>query len=877
MPDAITTLSAGDRVGNYQILGLAGVGGMGMVYRALDVKLERLVALKFLPDELVATKADKERFLREARTASSLDHPNVGVIHGIEETSDGRTYIVMAFYEGETLARKISRGPLPLGEAVDIAIQTARGLVAAHSRAVIHRDIKPGNIILTQQNIAKIVDFGLARVNTSAGSTQTLGTAGTIGYMSPEQTLGKPVDQRTDLWALGIVIAEIITGRNPFHRESPPRTIFAILNEAPKLADEIPIELQRIIYRALSKDAATRYRSASEMLADLEAFRSHLEPSSAESRIPSASNDVAFRETVEHASQQMWPPPTSRAKNSFWWLGSFAAAAVLLVLLSLIPAIRDGIGGLFGRHEEHIAVLPFENVGNDPANEAVSEGLMDSLSSRLTNLDVGQQSVWVVPASEIRRLKVADPGAALRQLGATMVVKGSIAREGNDVHLTVNLINTKTLRQVGSAALEDRAGDLATLQDEAVSRLARLMHINVTADMLRNTGGSVTPAAYEEYLKALGYVQRYDKPGNLASAIAALEIAVKTDPRFALGFAELGEAYRLKYVTEVNPKWIDEAMANCQKAAQLDDHIPAVFVTLGRLHDSTGKHDLAVQEFQHALQLNARDADALSGVAHAYENAGRVQDAEATFKKAAALRPDSWVSYNDLGLFYDRQNRYPESIAALQKAIELTPDNAQVYLNLGAVYTDTGDAKLVPSAEQALRKSIELTPSYPAYANLGQLYYLEKRYAESASMTEKALQLNDNNYLVWNNLVAAYEWLKENDKAATARARTIELAEKSAKLNPQDALAQAKLASLYARQNVREKAMARIQTALALSPDDPGILGDIATAFEYLGDRRQAIQYAQRAIQKGYPFEQFANDPDMQSLILDPNFRLRAK
>jgi len=877
VPDAITTLSAGDRVGNYQILGLAGVGGMGMVYRALDVKLERLVALKFLPDELVATKADKERFLREARTASSLDHPNVGVIHGIEETSDGRTYIVMAFYEGETLARKISRGPLPLGDAVDIAIQTARGLVAAHSRAVIHRDIKPGNIILTQQNIAKIVDFGLARVNTSAGSTQTLGTAGTIGYMSPEQTLGKPVDQRTDLWALGIVIAEIITGRNPFHRESPPRTIFAILNEAPKLADEIPIELQRIIYRALSKDAATRYRSASEMLADLEAFRSHLEPSSAESRIPSASNDVAFRETVEHASQQMWPPPTSRAKNSFWWLGSFAAAAVLLVLLSLIPAIRDGIGGLFGRHEEHIAVLPFENVGNDPANEAVSEGLMDSLSSRLTNLDVGQQSVWVVPASEIRRLKVADPGAALRQLGATMVVKGSIAREGNDVHLTVNLINTKTLRQVGSAALEDRAGDLATLQDEAVSRLARLMHINVTADMLRNTGGSVTPAAYEEYLKALGYVQRYDKPGNLASAIAALEIAVKTDPRFALGFAELGEAYRLKYVTEVNPKWIDEAMANCQKAAQLDDHIPAVFVTLGRLHDSTGKHDLAVQEFQHALQLNARDADALSGVAHAYENAGRVQDAEATFKKAAALRPDSWVSYNDLGLFYDRQNRYPESIAALQKAIELTPDNAQVYLNLGAVYTDTGDAKLVPSAEQALRKSIELTPSYPAYANLGQLYYLEKRYAESASMTEKALQLNDNNYLVWNNLVAAYEWLKENDKAATARARTIELAEKSAKLNPQDALAQAKLASLYARQNVREKAMARIQTALALSPDDPGILGDIATAFEYLGDRRQAIQYAQRAIQKGYPFEQFANDPDMQSLILDPNFRLRAK
>jgi eukaryotic-like serine/threonine-protein kinase len=298
---------------------------------------------------------------------------------------------------------------------------------------------------------------------------------------------------------------------------------------------------------------------------------------------------------------------------------------------------------------------------------------------------------------------------------------------------------------------------------------------------------------------------------------------------------------------------------------------------LGRLHDSTGKHDLAVQEFQHALQLNARDPDALSGIAHAYENAGRIHDAEATFQKAAALRSDSWVSYNDLGLFYDRQNKYPESIAALQKAIELTPDNAQVYLNLGAVYTDTGDPKLTPNAEQALKKSVELTPSYPAYANLGQLYYLQKRYVESASMTEKALRLNDNNYLVWNNLVNAYEWLKEKDKAATARARATELAEKSAKLNAQDALAQAKLASFYARQNLREKAMARIQTALALSPDDPGILDDVATAFEYLGDRHLSIQYAQRAMQKGYPLEQLANDPEMQSLILDPNFRPRAR
>src|SRR5713101_8401249 len=671
---------------------------MGMVYRALDVKLERLVALKFLPDELVATKADKERFLREARTASSLDHPNIGVIHGIEETPDGRTYIVMAFYEGETLARKISRGPLPLGESVDMAIQTARGQVAAHSRAVIHRDIKPGNIILTQQNAVKIVDFGLARVNTSAGSTQTRGTSGTIGYMSPEQTLSKPVDQRTDIWALGIVIAEMITGKNPFYRESPTATIFAILNEAPTLADEIPLDLRRIIYRALSKDAVTRYRSASEMLADLEAFRSHLEPSSAESRVPSGTNDVAFRETVEHASRQTWPPPTSRAKNSFWWLGSFVAAAVLLVLLSLIPAIRDGIAGLFGRHEEHIAVLPFENVGNDPANEAVSEGLMDSLSSKLTNLDTGKQSLWVVPASEVRRHKITDATAAQRELGATVVVQGSLQRVGQEIRLTVNLINTKNLRQIGSVALEDRAGDFSAIEDEAVSRLAKLMRIQVTPEMLRTTGGAVSPAAYESYLKALGYMQRHDKPENLDLALDALQNAVKTDSRFALGYAQLGEAYRLKHTLDQNPKWDDAALANCRKATELDDRLPVVYVTLGRIHVSDGKFDLALQEFQRALQLDPRNADALIGIAHAYESAGRPADAEAAYKKAISLRPDYWDGYNNLGVFYDGQNRYEEAIVQLRHAVDLTPDNARVYLNLAAVYIDSGDPKRFPES-----------------------------------------------------------------------------------------------------------------------------------------------------------------------------------
>src|ERR1039457_951696 len=276
--DSTATLSAGDVVGNYKILGLAGAGGMGVVYRALDVKLERTVALKFLPEHLVSSSEDKERFLREARTASSLDHPNIGAIYGMEETGN-RSFIVMAYYMGETLAAKIRGGPLPIGDAVDIGIQMAEGLAAAHAGTVVHRDIKPSNVILTHSGVAKIVDFGLARLASTTGSTRSISTAGTIGYMSPEQTVGKFVDQRTDIWSLGIVLTEMVTGKNPFSRDTPAATIFAILNEAPPAMEQIPIDLLAVMYRALSKEPETRYPTCREMVADLKEVRVHLDPS----------------------------------------------------------------------------------------------------------------------------------------------------------------------------------------------------------------------------------------------------------------------------------------------------------------------------------------------------------------------------------------------------------------------------------------------------------------------------------------------------------------------------------------------------------------------------------------------------------------------
>jgi eukaryotic-like serine/threonine-protein kinase len=886
--DPNATLSVGDLVGNYKILGMAGAGGMGVVYRALDVKLERTVALKFLPEHVASSSEDRERFLREARTASSLDHPNIGVIHGLEETANGRTFIVMAYYTGETLAHKIYRGPLSIAEAVDIAIQIGEGLSAAHAGTIVHRDLKPSNVMLTQNGVVKIVDFGLARLASSSGSTQSLSTVGTIGYMSPEQTIGKLVDQRTDIWSLGIVLAEMVTGKNPFLRDTPAATIFAIINEPPRPMDEIPIDLLRVIYRALSKEPATRYQSCREVVADLKEVRSHLDPeataqaitgsssgsrSSSRSASSRSTSTSELRKQIEQASRPMWGTGSgvAPAHKWNWWLAGAGLVAVALAILSFLDPVRDRVTGWFGRPEEHIAVLPFENVGNDAANEEVSAGLMESLSSRLTNLEAGKQALWVVPASEVRRRKITDPSSALRELGATVAVEGSLRREGPTIHLTVNLVNTKSLRQIGAVTLEDQAGDFSSLEDEAVARLAKMMRIEVTPEMLRATGG-VNGGAYELYLKALGYTQRYDKPGNLDLAIAALNSAVKADPRFALGFAQLGEAYRLKYRLDKDRKWIDEALANCQKAQQLNDRLPMVYVTLGKLHSYTGNYELSLQESQRALQLDPRNADAIISLARSYESAGRTADAEAAYRKAIALRPDSWDGFNQLaGFLYDHR-RYDEAVVQYRHAIDLTPDNSALYLNLGAVYSDMGD-KHYAEAEQMLRKSIALEPTYPAYANLGHLYLQEQKFGEGATATEKALQLNDKDYVVWGNLASAYEGLKDEEKEGQARDREIALLEQAAVDTPRDAMVQSNLGMLYAKKKLREKAISRIQSALALSPDDSNVLATVGEAYEDLGDRALALQYIEKSLQKGYDLADLKHTPDLQGLLSDPSFR----
>lgn len=386
----------------------------------------------------------------------------------------------------------------------------------------------------------------------------------------------------------------------------------------------------------------------------------------------------------------------------------------------------------------------------------------------------------------------------------------------------------------------------------------------------RQVSGRENPAAYETYLQGREALRRYDKPGNLDTAIQLFVTTTKADPKFALAFAALGEAYWDKYQQDGDPKWVELASASCGRAAELNDRLPAVYVTLGRIHDGTGQHNLALQEFERALELDHRDAEALLGLADAYSSAGRNQEAEDTYKRAAAMRPESWDGRHRLGAFYYQQGRFSDAASQFRRVVELVPDHASAHTSLGTALLSLGQQA---DAEAEFKKALALAPDYPALANLGFMYYRQKRFAESATMTEKALSLNDKDYRLWNNLAIAYEWLGQPEKAMNARSRERARLEQIVALKSEDAEVRANLAVVYAQQHQRSRTLPHLEAALALAPDDPEILNKAGEAYEQLGDRAKGLEYFQKALQKGLTLEEMELNPDLRALLSDPNAR----
>jgi eukaryotic-like serine/threonine-protein kinase len=874
----------GDFLRDFEILARIGSGGMGIVLQARDLKLDRIVALKLLAESLYRGELDKQSLLKEARVISALDHPNICTIYGLEESGDGRLFMVMAYYDGGTLAKKIANGPIPVREAVELLIGIASGLATAHAHNIIHRDIKPSNILLTRQSVVKIVDFGLSKATSSDDETQSTAISGTTAYMSPEQVRGEHLDQRADIWAIGVTAAEMLSGYRPFRRDTPAAVMHSICYDPPEISAELPISLQRIIYKCLSKTPGLRYPSCNELLHDLEALALSDLPQGAAGPVSSASAGAnrkmpatprqvsrkavstqkrVLRDRIAAASGD-----TGREASSKRWMIPAIAAFLLLLAVAIFSVQSEHIRGLlFGPKEKHIAVLPFDSSSTDVAANPLAAGLMDSLTAALSKVDAGQNSLWVIPASVVRSGNVTDPASAYKQLGATLVIKGRLERADQHVAINLNLINAETLRQVGAVAASNENGDLAAAEQDAVTQLGRLLDVSGAHDAVARSGSSSVPAAYDLYLEALSYLQRFDKPQNLDVAVDRLQKAIAQDPDFALAYAKLGEAYRLKYKASNDSKWIQEALANCERALKLNQQLPSAYVTLGSLHTLTGNNELALTEFQKAVALDSRNPDAIIGMAWSYEQAGRLDQAETEYKNAAAFNPSDWSNRNELALFYDRHGRYADAIEQVKRAISSSPDNPMLYFNLGAFYLDSGNPSTYPLAENALRRSLAMNASNGAYSNLALLYLHEKRYAESAAASEKALALNDHQILSWRYAELAYRWMGQQQKAEAALNRVERLAEQETAMNPRSETSQSWLGLVYAKKGLRERAIQHIEAALSLAPEDPQVLVNAVEAYNYLADETSAKHIIRKARKNGVSLGDLQVDPDMGSLL----------
>ncbi len=857
------------RISHYRLLDKLGEGGMGVVFKAHDTNLDRPVALKLLPMHLQSGERAKERFLQEARAASALDHPNVCTIHEIGESEDGSMFISMAYYEGESLQEKIKRGVPDFSEALDIAIQTARGLQSAHESGIVHRDIKPGNIMLTVRGEVKIVDFGLAKLAGQSRLTQSGSTVGTAAYMSPEQINNETVDHRSDIFSFGLLLYELFTGSHPFKSDYFHAMMYSIINDEPKpvtdLNPDLPEELQWIIEKAVRKNPDDRYQTMSDLVIHLEALKS---------------GSVKLPEIILENRQSVKKQPDSN-KKSYTGILLTAVVSILVLTTFVIFLIRGNItlppflSGVEIPEYKQIAVLPFKNIGDNPENQVFVDGLVETLSSKLSQLEQFQEDYLVIPASETSSRNITTASVAHEVFGVNLVLTGSVQQLDRGVRVILSLIDAKTLQQIESRIIDDTFTKYSVLQDDAVFNLAGMLGMEVVqeAQKVLAAGGTTIPGAYEFYLRGIGHLQRFDRLEDINAAIHLFNRALEEDPDFALAHAALGDANLYLYRRTENTDWFQPAEQSIRRAIEIDRTLSPVHTSLGSLLTEKGEYEMALDAHATALELNPTNFESYRGKARAFKSLQRLDEAESTYKKAIEMKPDYWAGYAELGVFYSQYGRFEESAEQFKIVTELSPGNASAYRNLGGVYYYLGEQD---KALEAFERSAEIQPNYGVYSNMATMNYFNGKFNEAAVNYEKALDLNDRDYRVWSFLGSAYKYSDPPNLEGVKRAmwRAIDLAEKQLSINPRDPGLLLSLASYHLDLQENVKADSLLEKALKLQPAEVNHVIQVGIIYEHLGNRQDALKWIEKATDSGYMLEEFLDmpDPELDSIRNDPEF-----
>lgn len=840
-------------IGHYRIIEKIGAGGMGEVYLAEDMALNRKVALKFLPHHLCQDFDYRTRFMREAQSAAKLNHPNIVTIHEVGEFG-GRPFIVTEYVGGQTLSDVVETGGLRPSEAINIIIQVCEGLEEAHNAGIVHRDIKPSNIVLEKSGHPKIVDFGLAAVQGTQKITRSGSAMGTVSYMSPEQLRGTTVDRRTDLFSIGVVLYELITGKNPFAAGNEAAVQNLILTGEPepmaRFKSGVPDGLQEVVNRTLEKDAQVRYQSAADLAADLRRLRRR------------SSDSVRTRREALRLVR-------------LGWLGLPYSIIVAIMLVALVGVFwmlyRSGRSSELAT-KRHLAVIPFVNLGYPAASPVFCEGLVETITSKLTQLADLTSPLSVVPSSEVRDKSVASAAQARRMFGIDLAVTGSVQNYGDRVRITLNLVDAAHERQLRSAVINEKMSDLPVLQDLIVAEMARMFDVQLQSDSrhILSAGRTYSSDAYYSYLRGQGFLQQFTNAACLDSAIRLFSDAIRQDSTYALAFAGLGEAYWRKYQNTLDNQWVTPAISMSSRALELNDHVAPVLVTLGIIHRGTGQYEEAVKYLRQALQLDSMNNETYREMALAYEALGREGEAESTYRQAITLRPDNWQNYYYLASYDFRRGRSREALTQTAIAESLAPVAAYPYYLLGSMYIFLG---VNEKAKTMLQRSISLEPNYAAYSNLGVIFQREKKDSLAIEMYERAVKLGDRDYRVWSNLAVMYKASPNRQKDADATYDSaIVLAEKTRAVNPQDALLLCHLADCYASTGKREKALELARQAVKLAPVEAEVLVRAGLVWEAAGKRTEALDLITNAVEKGFPLDQVRGLEELHDLVLDPRF-----
>jgi serine/threonine protein kinase/tetratricopeptide (TPR) repeat protein len=853
----------GQKVGPYAVVERLGGGGMGEVYLAEDTRLGRRVALKRPSESFLSAPDARERLHREASAAGRLTHPNIAAVYDVLDV-DAYPYIVMEYVEGENLSTVLARGPLGVERTLDLGLQIADALAAAHARGVIHRDLKPGNVSLTADGIAKVLDFGIAKgpdpgsshASAATGTLNAITAAGQVmgtpGYSSPEQMVGAAADPRDDIYSLGVVLYEALTGRPPFQGGDALELAVATMTKTAPLPHQVnpsvPPEISLVIARAIARGRDDRYGSARELSGELRRVSRALSAS--------VTGPISTTSTV----------PIDRPVWRRAWLIVLLVIASWALLLGLWWRSARGPAPVSG--VPVVAVLPFAN-NSTSADVPIAAGMRDVLIANLGALP--GISVLSRAATSAESTGREDPRRLARDLGASHLIDGSLQRSGSDLKVTISLVNVATGLVLWSSSYSAPEKDIFSLQERIAEGIARAGPIGTSgaAQALDSKGGTNDVEALSRYGQAVEALERPDIPGNLQRAAGSLRAAIDRDPNFALAFARLGDAYWATYQATSEPNWATEAATATNKALTLDQQQPDVWISLARIHQGTGRREEALNELNKALSLQPNSDEAHQVMGQVLQSLERLEEAEDHYLKAVALRPNYWRHHSLLGGFYYATGRGKDAVAAFTRVTELQPDNARGFNNLGAAYYALGDNA---NALKFWERAVTITPMPEVLSNIGIIHFVDGRFEEARVSFQQAVTALPNDGLLRGNLGDALARLNRGEEARQAWLEAVRLDRQVLKVNPNDATTLARIALREAKLREPVPAERDITAALALNATDAEVLYYSAVVRALAGDSERALTSLEQALKNGYSTAIAATDRDLDAIRDTPRF-----